>query len=72
MTETGGMLDTYLIAQALGWEWNFTTMMILWLAPIIIIGGLIFLIFFVFPFVLDKTEDWKFWEYLDKIYQKLK
>ena len=54
MSETGGMLDTYLICQALGWEWNFTNMIILTLAPILIIGGAIFIIFFVIPFVLEK------------------
>ena len=32
-----GMLDSYLIAQALGWEWNFWTM--------ICISGLEILIF---------------------------
>ena len=29
MSETGGMLDTYLLAQALGWEWNIWTIIIL-------------------------------------------
>lgn len=58
MSETGGMLDTYLIAQALGWEWNFTTMVILWLAPILIIGGIIFLVFYVIPFILEKLDMW--------------
>ena len=29
MSETGGMLDNYLIAQALGWDWNFWTMLTL-------------------------------------------
>lgn len=27
MSNNGGMLDTYLIAQALGWEWNLQTML---------------------------------------------
>ena len=58
MTETGGMLDTYLIAQALGWEWNLKTMIILWLAPIVIFGGIIFIVFFVIPFVLEKLDKW--------------
>jgi hypothetical protein len=26
MSNTGGVLDTYLIAQALGWDWNLWTM----------------------------------------------
>ena len=26
MSDTGSVLDTYLIAQALGWEWNLWTM----------------------------------------------
>ena len=26
MSSGGNMLDSYLIAQALGWEWNFWTM----------------------------------------------
>ena len=30
MSNTGNMLDNYLIAQALGWEWNFQTMITLW------------------------------------------
>ena len=58
MTETGGMLDTYLICQALGWEWNFTNIVILSLAPIVIIGAIIFIVFFVIPFVLDKLSGW--------------
>lgn len=29
MSNTGSMLDTYLVAQALGWEWNLGTMLIL-------------------------------------------
>lgn len=29
MSNTGGMLDAYLICQALGWEWNLTSMIIL-------------------------------------------
>ena len=64
MTETGSILDTYLIAQALGWEWNFTTMVILWVAPIVIIGGIIFIVFFIIPFVLDKLDGW---DRLDKL-----
>ena len=56
MSETGGMLDAYLICQALGWEWNFTSMIILTLAPILIIGGAIFIIFFIIPFVLDLLD----------------
>ena len=26
----GSMLDNYLIAQALGWNWDFGTMVLLW------------------------------------------
>lgn len=58
MSETGGMLDTYLICQALGWDWNFTSMIILTLAPILIILGGIFIIFFVIPFILDLLSRW--------------
>ena len=57
MTDSG-MLDTYLIAQALGWEWNFTTMVILSLAPILIIGGAFFVVLYVIPFVLEKLGKW--------------
>ena len=57
MSNSGGMLDTYLIAQALGWEWNFTTMVILSLAPILIIGGILLLIFVVIPFILSVCDD---------------
>jgi hypothetical protein len=53
MSNTGGMLDTYLIAQALGWEWNLTTMIILTITPILIIIGILVLIFVVIPFILD-------------------
>ncbi len=52
MSETGGMLDAYLIAQALGWEWNFQNMMIISLAPILIIGAILFFIFVIIPFIL--------------------
>ena len=38
MSDTGGMLDTYLICQALGWEWNLTPIIILTLIPFLIIG----------------------------------
>ena len=51
MSNTGGMLDTYLICQALGWEWNLTSMIILTLIPFIIIG----IIGFTFVF-LDYRE----------------
>ena len=56
MSETGGLLDAYLLCQALGWEWNFWNMVIITIAPILIFGGGIFLIFFVLPYVLDKTS----------------
>ena len=29
MSNTGSVLDTYLIAQALGWEWNLWTMILI-------------------------------------------
>ena len=58
MSETGGMLDAYLICQALGWEWNFTSMIILTLAPIIIILIGLFSIFVLFPFILDLLGRW--------------
>ncbi len=51
-----GMLDAYLICQALGWEWNFTSMIILTLAPILIIGLILFVIFIVIPFILELVE----------------
>lgn len=57
MSDSSGMLDTYLIAQALGWEWNFTTMVILSLAPILIIGGILLLVFVVIPFILSVYDD---------------
>ena len=56
MSNTGSMLDTYLIAQALGWEWNFQTMIILSVAPLLIIGGAFFLIFYVVPFILELID----------------
>lgn len=40
MSNNGGMLDTYLLAQALGWEWNLGT--------IILIDVILLLIFFAF------------------------
>ena len=58
MSETGGMLDAYLICQALGWEWNFTSMIILTLAPILIIVVGFFSIFVLFPFILDLISRW--------------
>jgi len=58
MSETGGMLDAYLICQALGWEWNFTSMIILTLAPILIIVVGLFSIFVLFPFILDLISRW--------------
>lgn len=51
---SNGMFDAYLICQALGWEWNFQNMIIISLAPILIIGGIIFLVFFVLPWILEK------------------
>ena len=50
---SSGMFDAYLIAQALGWEWNFWTMIVISFGPIIIIGLIVFIIFFVIPFLLD-------------------
>ena len=39
MANTGGLLDTYLIAQALGWEWNIWTIIILTLGiPLLLIS----------------------------------
>ncbi len=46
MSNTGGMLDTYLICQALGWEWNLTSMIILTLIPFVIIGIIVFIFAF--------------------------
>lgn len=37
MSNTGGMLDAYLICQALGWEWNLTSILILDVVPILFI-----------------------------------
>ena len=57
MSETGGMLGAYLICQALGWEWNFTSMILLTLVPIIIIGLILFVICIVIPFILEMIES---------------
>ena len=56
MSNTGGMLDAYLIAQALGWDWNFWTMITISFAPILIIGGILFIVFIVIPFILSFFE----------------
>lgn len=56
MSESGGMLDAYLIAQALGWDWNFNTMIILSLGPILVIGLIFVIIFVVIPFILELIE----------------
>ena len=56
MSETGGMLGAYLICQALGWEWNFTSMILLTLVPLIIIGLILFVICIVIPFILEMFE----------------
>ena len=40
MSETGGMLDAYLICQALGWDWNFWTMLTLTGIEILIFIGI--------------------------------
>ena len=57
MSETGGMLDTYLICQALGWEWNFWNMILLSVGPILVIGLILFIIFVVIPFILERLDD---------------
>ena len=49
-----GMFDAYLICQALGWEWNLTNMIIVSLAPMVIIGAIIFFIFVLLPYILEK------------------
>lgn len=50
----GGMLDAYLVCQALGWEWNFWNMVIITFAPLLIIGAVIFIVFYVLPYVLER------------------
>ena len=44
MSDGGSMLDTYLIAQALGWDWNLGT--------ILLIDGIIAGIFLLIIFVV--------------------
>lgn len=34
---SSGTFDAYLLAQALGWEWNLTSFLILEVAPIVFI-----------------------------------
>lgn len=46
----GGMLDYYLIAQALGWEWNFWTMISMFGISVVIF----ILAIFVLIWVLNK------------------
>ena len=55
MTDSG-IFDSYLICQALGWEWNFWNMIVLSVAPILLIGLTLFVIFYVVPFILKKIN----------------
>lgn len=50
MTNNGGMLDTYLIAQALGWEWNLGT--------ILLIDGMCIAMFIVIAFLVMIFVAW--------------
>ena len=50
MSNTGGVLDTYLIAQALGWEWNLWT--------IITINGILIGIFILIVAICGILKLW--------------
>jgi hypothetical protein len=41
MMSSNGVLDQYLIAQALGWDWNFWTMLTLTGIEILIFIGIV-------------------------------
>ena len=58
MSETGGMLDAYLVCQALGWEWNLWNMIIVSIAPLLIIGGIFLIVFYVIPYLLTIMDKW--------------
>lgn len=39
MSNNNGLLDTYLLSQALGWNWDLGTMIILgFLLPVLLVG----------------------------------
>ena len=56
MSNTNGMLDAYLICQALGWEWNLTSMILI---PLMMVG--IFLLVVFVGFLIYIFLDWKGW-----------
>lgn len=53
MSNGNGLLDAYLLAQALGWDWNFQTMILLGYALPIGIAILIFGVICVFQVLVD-------------------
>lgn len=56
MSNTNGMLDAYLICQALGWEWNLTSMILI---PLMMVGIFLLVVFVVF--LIWCFLDWKGW-----------
>jgi len=50
------VIDAYFICQALGWEWNFQNMVLISVAPLLIFGLIILIIFVIIPFISSLFE----------------